>query len=1756
MIKLITSNFLAKILSISFLSVLFCANIQAQVSGKVFRDFNANGIQTTAAPDPIEPGLKDVTVNAYDVSGALNTATTDATGTYSIAGGTGPYRVEFILPTYYYASNGSVANTTVQFVAAGATGNLGVNYPADYCQANPAVSVPILVFGSNTQFPNEATLISNPFTARNGNINTPPPIPNDKTLAKVSDIGSVYGSAYNRETKDIFVSAFLKRYAGFGLGNGGADGSAGAIYKITSSGAISVLLDLPASEIGTNPHPNTTTDFLKDPMWWQVGKMGWGDIDMSDDGTKLYAMNLFNRKLYEINASSGAVLNTYPIPGITGGPSFTGPTADNDTDLRPFGVKFYQGNVYVGVVCTAESDFANFQWTGKSTNYKGFIFKFTPGTGYNTTPVLDFQMAGDKATYSYLDGIGSYDFGYPIWMSESHFTANVNDWNDYRMSWARAVISDIDFINGDMVIGIRDLSKDLFPARAGTFAPDGTTALNQSLGSAGSMGRLLRACTSNNTTFSIENNGACGGVTGYNNKTYYRQFLTHASGDLMGGIGVLPTEQMIISNAQPGANTEAVAFLDEAGKAFDDTDQLNVVGNVDFGATQDPNTPYGNPLFGKANGLGDIEVLCNPQPLEIGNRVFMDTDADGIQDADEMGIDGVKVELWKAGAKVTEVTTANGGQYIFTNVDAKTNYEIKILAANIPSGKSLTTKDATSTGLADVADSDASLVGADAVITYTTGSGGENNHTLDFGFKPATCTTPTAGTNTPAAGTCNGTTPNDDAKIDFAGITNADKAEKSEGATYMGAAYSAATGTVTGGAVSFTGLKHNTDYTFRIWNAADACFLDVTIKTPTKTCAAVCTTPTAGTNTPAAGTCNGTTPNDDAKIDFAGITNADKAEKSEGATYTGAAYSAATGTVTGGAVSFTGLKHNTDYTFRIWNAADACFLDVTVKTPTKSCAAVCTTPTAGTNTPAAGTCNGTTPNNDAKIDFAGITNADKAEKSEGATYTGAAYSAATGTVTGGAVSFTGLKHNTDYTFRIWNAADACFLDVTVKTPTKNCVPSGQTCSCSDFLYLNDPQNATNGFVHKFKVAANGTLTEQASGISGTNPWFPVGGGLPDPHGLGQDLNGNLYIGETNSGKVRKLSCDGKLYPTTAYEINDGGFNFNSYNGVLYINSKNSNQIRSYDLCSGTQLGYVELGSFVGDDWGFHISADGTFYITNSSFGGGTENIYRFKPTTSDFTAHTIYAPFITNTAYPASGQIGATWGITSDPQGNFYVVFEDNDQGDNNTYDTYIAKFDATGAFVAKYQEPWTFDNVGIEKGRGLVYYEPTKTLYIGAGPNGDCVAMVDAATMTYKGAAVGNVPGQNPKGIALGRECCSLAANLLIDTTMCTAKVGDKIFLQNLIGSCDGPVCGGEWTAGGTNNGVTLNTCDGSVSINDLAGCGTFSLSGGGGNSQCPLFNIEIKVDFGAKNTITLSSNQTICEGSVPNTLTATSSLPDVTYQWQQSTTSCTAGFTDIASATTASYTPSALSATTYYKVITTKAGGCNYGNCKDTSACITITVTPKPTAGTNTPTAGTCNGATPNDDAKIDFAGITNADKAEKSEGATYTGVAYSAATGTVTGGAVTFTGLKHNTQYTFRIWNGIDGCFIDVTVTTPTKMCSATCTQPTAGTNTPTAGTCNGTIPFDDAKVDFIGITNGDKAGKSEGATYTGADYTSATGTVSLGDISFTGLKHNTQYTFRIWNAADACFVDVTVTTPTKTCGTPCPTKVCSPVLVTRH
>jgi hypothetical protein len=837
--KSITFNFVAKILTISFLSVLFCANIQAQVSGKVFRDFNANGIQTTAAPDPIEPGLKDVTVNAYDVSGALNTATTDATGTYSIAGGTGPYRVEFILPTYYYASNGSASNTTTQFVAAGGIANLGVNNPSDYwdnvTHPDPFILIPNYTNGTYDG-PGKAVGAILGITNNQGTLTTAAMTPTVSTIAMQEEVGAVWGNARDKAKDRFFFSTLLKRHVGFGPqgvggiyiidkiagsydfagsftlqgvtpSNGGSAIDLGAVTRVTSPSSEDNYL---AS--GTNlGEPSRDLDAFA-----KVGKIAFGDIDIATN--TLYAINLNQRTIVTVDISGGtaslnnasaAILSpltkSYNIIGAVGVPSCT------TGELRPWALKIYKGRGYLGIVCDASTS----QAVG---DFKAYVLSFD----------VNNIAAGFKTELT----INNYT-NYKAWVNTWAQTGFATSASSTALSWRQIVLSDIEFDEDNNMI-ISSLNR--FGMQMGYFnyIP---VAGNSSLVQVKAYADILKACY--DPTLKTWSMGAtsCPVPAGGSTSEFFNMDWAGDGTDESsnGALAKLMGSQRVVNVASdPFPFTTSTNVAD-----YYTTGGLNWFSTVDGSKTATARlfkTGANAVSYGKAIGLGDIEFNLMPQPLEIGNRVFMDTDSDGIQDADEMGIDGIKVELWKAGAKVTEVTTANGGQYIFTNVDAETNYEIKILAANIPSGKSLTTKDATSTGAADVADSDASLVGADAVIAYQTGSAGQNNHTLDFGFKTASSCSLTAS----AAATTQPTCANNNGAITLT-VTNGSGAQTylwSNGATTQNLSAASAgdyTITVTDGACTATAMTSlsvtptNVVYDFCAGNTFDLTIPDNTL---------------------------------------------------------------------------------------------------------------------------------------------------------------------------------------------------------------------------------------------------------------------------------------------------------------------------------------------------------------------------------------------------------------------------------------------------------------------------------------------------------------------------------------------------------------------------------------------------------------------------------------------------------------------------------------------------------------------------------------------------------------------------------------------------------------------------------------------------------------------------------------------------------------------------------------------------------------
>ncbi len=321
-----------KKLVLSLALVLNCIILaDAQVSGTVFRDFNGNGVKNNTASFN-EPGLGGITINAYDAAGALiatqvSSSVIASLGNYSfpssgansISSGK-KVRLEFVnlnLNDYPSAAGG----TSVQFVTSPATGaDFGVVYPDDYCQSDPKIVVDAYESGANTTNTNKLIYTFNYSSSGT----TPAP----STYIQAKDIGSVWGLAYQKKNKRIFMSTFLKRHAGMGPrgvdgvyivdnstnspsliggfdlqgivpGNGGAAIDLGTVNRTVVTGAIS------SGAAGDNQLPTVNTNGSVDlDAFAKVGKTSFGGTDVTEEGDFLWLVNLNQRALIRVALSS------------------------------------------------------------------------------------------------------------------------------------------------------------------------------------------------------------------------------------------------------------------------------------------------------------------------------------------------------------------------------------------------------------------------------------------------------------------------------------------------------------------------------------------------------------------------------------------------------------------------------------------------------------------------------------------------------------------------------------------------------------------------------------------------------------------------------------------------------------------------------------------------------------------------------------------------------------------------------------------------------------------------------------------------------------------------------------------------------------------------------------------------------------------------------------------------------------------------------------------------------------------------------------------------------------------------------------------------------------------------------------------------------------------------------------------------------------------------------------------------------------
>lgn len=742
------------------LSLPDCACPTGAISGMAFQDFNNNGFQDSHE----SAGVAGITVLAFNCGGNLvNTTTTNAAGQFSFNGlqNDSLYRIEFsaiplpYLPSAMGASNGS----NVQFVQAPTCHvDMGLNNPDLYCEDNPMIGIPCYVNGlasapavSNHEafvfFPYHATATYNP----NTNLIERSVYP---TLgALVGQTGATWGVAFQRNSKTVFTSAVIKRHVGLGpLGTGG-------IYKINVSNpaapVVANWIDVKTLGVDTGTDPrdgspgNTLPTSTGDPSYDlnaydAVGKKAMGDLDYDEPRNTLWFINLHERTLVGIknvnpNATpTAADVLEYPI-AIPAGYS-----CGASHEFRPWGLKVHEGKVYIGVICT---NIGTESWN--PAGLKAFVLSFDPGapaSGFSYEAEID--MTYDKFQY----GI----FKYNNWVK------SYTDL-DYGFGVTSPIISDIEFdTDGSMILGVADrlgLQMGYY-----NYGPDKNMA-DQTLYTVAQSGDLLRLCKIGNNYVLPGSDPACPllGVVhgdGINGGEHYwgdwgpevNELLSMDNGfneTAMGAIAMKRGSGEVITT-----QTDAIVFRSGAVSTYN-----NITGGVVNSYTLYEGV--GNGAQGKATGLGDIEVLCNYQPIEIGNYVWLDEDDDGIQDACEPPLDSVKVSLYKPNGTLIGTTTTNVyGNYAFneTNVDTTGN-----LADNVWTGLSANAQYIVVVGKVNnngvvFANGKLRVNGIDALLTFPNIGQSPNNDLNDSdgtilsgmfaainGFPGVTITTPTSG---------------------------------------------------------------------------------------------------------------------------------------------------------------------------------------------------------------------------------------------------------------------------------------------------------------------------------------------------------------------------------------------------------------------------------------------------------------------------------------------------------------------------------------------------------------------------------------------------------------------------------------------------------------------------------------------------------------------------------------------------------------------------------------------------------------------------------------------------------------------------------------------------------------------------------------------------------------------------------------------------------------------------------------------------
>ena len=754
--------------------MLFTVYSFAQVGGQVFEEFPVNGttLNTYGVLDANELGVDGVIVTITDASGTISTQTTAGGGLWNDPTTNFPVRVEFTWPSHTWLESSPFGNnslTSIQIItAANSAVNFGLHNPGNYVSdGDPDFVIPGYVNGDpllgGTTAPFPAIYKVN--NAATGSGDPAAIAMNYDNLADLSEVGATWGIGYQRSSETVFAGAFIKRHTGLGsLGTGG-------IYAIdANTGGATAWLDvntLAGVNTGTDPR---VTDGIALPAdkdepsvdltaFSSVAKMSLGDVDVSMNDMKLHVMDLAGKQLLVIDIATKGLDNAYPIPD---------PGCSNG-DYQPFGLGEFQGKIFAGVVCTGET-------SNSDTDISAWVYRLD---GATWTPVLsNINLNYARPDNTTASNNNNWEHWADDWVQD---VTNPGTWPTSAFS---PILSDLSFdIDGSMILGFMDRGGH----QIGAFNHQAIAGDNSTGTEGYAQGDILRAGY-DGTNWTIENNGTAGGTTtaGAGNGQgpgggefylgdYGRSAAAHTE-SVMGGIAtVAGSGRLATSHLDPVLTSDFPAFA-ESARMMGVKWMSNTTGDHLQGVTLVPctscfsNSTDDDGTFSKAHGMGDLELLTDPAPLEIGNLVWNDADGDGIQDPTEAGIPGITVELLKNGSVISTAMTDAQGNYIFSNFGGGSTtgshiYNIAQLMAGmdyvvrVPTTHMAQALSNPGAGSSVTIDSDANVNTGEAdVLAADIPFSGANNHTFDFGYREPGCVAPTAPVLAVANNVCPSTT--------------------------------------------------------------------------------------------------------------------------------------------------------------------------------------------------------------------------------------------------------------------------------------------------------------------------------------------------------------------------------------------------------------------------------------------------------------------------------------------------------------------------------------------------------------------------------------------------------------------------------------------------------------------------------------------------------------------------------------------------------------------------------------------------------------------------------------------------------------------------------------------------------------------------------------------------------------------------------------------------------------------------------------